>query len=153
MNSEACAEIDFIISNMLPEDLSKIPLEYINLFKEYKSKNYTVTLNFDKPLYEQKLLEDTKIYLAAIYRNFLCTDEEKLQYKEQNDSEIFNNQNISTEPFQDEIFSHKKISNINKVNNSKNLNNDLIVYKKNNIFTIIINKIKNFFGGNHEIYR
>lgn len=78
--SEACSEMDFILNNMDEEFLNKVPNKLKDFFKNNKAKNYKVKIDLSKNLYEQKLLEETEIFLQIIYKLFIASKMEKEQY-------------------------------------------------------------------------
>lgn len=78
--SEACGEMDFIINNLDKSISDKIPDKFKNMFKENKPRNYKTNLVVDKPLYEQKLLEETEIFIQILYKLFLASKSEKNEY-------------------------------------------------------------------------
>ncbi len=149
MNHEACAEMDFIIANMSQEDINKIPESYIKLFKENKSDSYKVKLNNSKPLNEQEILDDTKTYLSAIYREFLCSESEKKEYEKQYQNEIRTEKEQIHQMLQHDIFYNKEArKKFEKEKNSKLIKeNHLTVYKKENFFKKICKNIKKILGG------
>lgn len=68
--AEACSEIDFILTNLNPEDRKKIPESAIKFFKENKSLFYKVNLTTDKPLSEQDLKDETKAFLQILNEKY-----------------------------------------------------------------------------------
>lgn len=152
MNPEACAEMNFIIDNMSRENINKIPEEYIRLFKDNKSMSYVIKLDNSKPLNEQELLEDTKTYLSAIYREFLCSEDEKIKYEKQYQDEMKIEQHKMQEMLKDDIFYNEEARKAFDEKRKKKLEeeNQLIVYKKDNIFSRILKSIKKLFGGKNN---
>jgi len=73
MNFEkACAEVDYIISNLNSDERARIPKDFIDFFKANKDIEYTPTISKDKPLFEQKILDETKAFLYIIYNKYLA---------------------------------------------------------------------------------
>ena len=64
--AEACCEVDFILTNLNPEDKKKIPKTVIKFFKENKSLFYKVNLTTTKPLANQELKDETKAFLQIL---------------------------------------------------------------------------------------
>lgn len=76
---KAFSEVDEIF-NLMPQGLlNKIPNEFKQIIKTEKSINYTP--HIQEPLEECLLKEETIIVLALIYREFLCSKEEKEELK------------------------------------------------------------------------
>ena len=78
--ANACSQMDFILKNLEPEFSNRIPDKIKNFFKNNKSKSYKVNLVTTKPLYEQELLEETKIYIQIIFKLFIAPKTEKERY-------------------------------------------------------------------------
>ena len=77
---EACSQMDYIINNLDEIFVSKIPYRIKDFFKNNKSKTYKVNLDVSKPLYEQDLFEETKIYMQIIFKLFIAPKAEKERY-------------------------------------------------------------------------
>lgn len=78
--ANACSEMNFILENLESDFSSRIPEKIKNFFKNNKSNSYKVNLVTTKPLYEQDLLEETKIYIQIIYKLFIAPKTEKEKY-------------------------------------------------------------------------
>ncbi len=74
----ALKETDYIIRNLPLELQKKIPIDFRNSIVKNMNENYTPN-KFDKnkSLDEQDILDETKLILAAIYRNYIVSDEER----------------------------------------------------------------------------
>jgi len=118
IDKEALAEVDVIIEMMPEDDAAKIPKQLRKFLKEKKSTTYIPNIRTDISLYRQALKEDTKTMCSLIYRNYLCTPEEK-QRLEDEDSEKLS-QHVS-KAVENNVF----ISNIN----SKDGNMDIELEK------------------------
>lgn len=96
--SRAFKETYLIINNLAEELYARIPKKFIKMIKENMSKEYIITL---KELQQKGQMEETKIILSLIYRDFLCdekTKEEliiqeqlKIQEEEEKINNIFGN--------------------------------------------------------------
>ena len=71
------AEIDFILNNTDEKVRSRIPEEFKKLIKNNLDKEYEVNINLESGLESCTLLPKTKDVLSLIYRDYLCTKEEK----------------------------------------------------------------------------
>lgn len=72
---EAFEEIYEIFSLMPKELLKKIPTKFYEMIEEERDTNYSP--NIQEPLEKQKLKNETIIILGLIYRDFLCSLDEK----------------------------------------------------------------------------
>ena len=77
---EACSQMDFIIENLDIVFSKNIPTKIKQFFKINKSSTYKVDLDISKPLYEQELFEETKIYIQIIFKLFIAPKAEKNKY-------------------------------------------------------------------------
>lgn len=69
-----------IIIKMMPKYMQeKINADFINLIEQNKDTNYISKIKFNIPLKYQKLSETTEALLALIYRDYLCTEDERKQ--------------------------------------------------------------------------
>lgn len=127
---EACSEMDYILEHLNPEDLAKIPMAVRDIFKNNKSIFYKVSLDETKPLYEQKLKEETKAFIQIINAKYLTSAESIESLEELLKLDIIE-------------------ENTNKISEIVNIDNDsskeLIIYKGNKIITFIkklLNRLK-----------
>lgn len=74
---EALAEVDIILENTEEELVNKIPHNFKKFIKENKEKNHTIKLQNNKTLMEQNIKQETKQILALLYRDYICSKEEK----------------------------------------------------------------------------
>lgn len=74
---KAFSEVYTILEYSNEEIRNKIPNDFILLIKNNKDVNHKLVLDEKKPLNEQKLLIETREILALIYRNYLCSEDER----------------------------------------------------------------------------
>lgn len=74
---KAFSEIDTILEYSNEEIKNKIPNNFKQLIKNNKDINYKLVLDEKKSLNEQKLLIETREILALIYRDYLCSEDER----------------------------------------------------------------------------
>ncbi len=142
INTCAFTEVKDIINHMETRVYNKIPKEVIELIEENENKEYKPNIDYSKNINNQILLEDTKIILALIYREFVCSKEkrEELIRREQiKISKIEEEKRKKYNP--NELFKKKEIE-AKKQETTEDTR--MTLYKKS-IFTRIINKIKNIF--------
>ena len=76
---KAFSEVEQIIK-LMPESLQKkIPDRFKNIISTEKSQAYIP--NIKESFEKCNIMEETKIVLAVIYRDFLCSEEEKKEIK------------------------------------------------------------------------
>lgn len=76
---EAFSEIDEIFKLMPISFINKIPIKFRNMIHNEKSKEYQPII--EEPLENYTLKDETIIILSLIYRDFLCSKEEKEKLK------------------------------------------------------------------------
>ena len=117
---EAFSEISEILK-LMPEELkNKIPEEFINMVEKEKSKEYFP--NIKEPIEEVPLKKETIVILGLIYRDFLCSSEEKeLLYEEEKQELKLLNQEV--EEVKEKINYNDMLKNISKTK-IENQNNE-----------------------------
>ena len=137
---EAFSEIEQII-NLMPENLSnKIPTRFKNIINTEKSKTYFPKIQ--EPFEDCKIMEETSIILAIIYRDFLCDQEERNKLKIRDAEKIKEYEETLKEKYNpDNLF--QKNNNIDS-NNSENIT-ALVEIKEKTLFQKIFDKIKKIF--------
>ena len=133
-------EVDEILNYLSNEDLLKIPEDVRQAIKDNKDKEYIWKYDISKELKDQGLSKDTIILLSYLNMEYLLNQEQKQFMKELhafNEKKLEQKKSKQYNP--DDIFKNKDIEEIQDTEWQS-----LIVYKEN-IFTKIINKIKNIF--------
>jgi len=133
---QSFSDISIIIKMMSPYMQSRISDKFIQFIEENKDKSYQSLIDNTLPLESQELSPNTKTVLALIYRDYLCSEDER--------------QNFILKQFekQKRIEEEKKAKYEINFKNNQNTNQDLtsiIEYKKINIFTKLLNALKKFF--------
>ena len=148
---EAFSEISEIIK-LMPESLrKKIPNDFINNIELNKDNEYNPIIK--EPIEEQKLKRETEIILGIIYRDYLCSYEERKKLKEKDNIElrkIIQKKDEEARKKYDvnNIFNNNKatlefINKDNKVMQNNNEEKELSIIN-DNFFQKIISKIKDF---------
>ena len=135
MNAKTAAQLLSIIKNSNQEVMNRIPKGFVK-FLEMESKDAKQeVINFDNPNWEDELEEETQVYLALIYRDYIVTmeerkaliEEEKKLRKLQNLNERYatnqrpqQNNTIDTNTIKEQ---QNIVDNTNNTNNSNNINN------------------------------
>ena len=135
--SVAITEVLYILK-YLPKDMTaNIPTNFLNFLNENSIPDYKPDFDLSKGLDNVRLKHKTKILLAIIYRNYICSEQERLDYdkillQHENEYQIKLKEKYNT----DNIFKETKTSDDNN-----NDINQLVIYKKS-YFTRIKDFIK-----------
>ena len=142
---KAYCEVDIILEQMEEEYVNKIPRELRNLFKEQKRKGYLPKIKVDIPLADQNLMKKTIAILAMLNLNYWCEDEkekqELIQMYSENDRKREEELREKYNP--DNLFDKKDIDVEETTKNTES--KELIEYKKENFFKMILRKIFSIF--------
>lgn len=123
--SVAITEVLYILK-YLPKDMtSNIPSDFLEFFNENAISTYKPDFDLSKGLDSVKLNHKTKILLAIIYRNYICSEQERLDYdkiliQNENEHQIKLKEKYNTDNIFKETKTEKNSDNINK----------LVIYKK-----------------------
>ena len=140
INNKAFSETINIIEHMDEKLKLRIPNKFIEMLNNNKDDNYIVNIDYSKSINEQKLLRETRIILSLIYRDYICSIEERKQ--------IIENDNIELKRIEEELKEKYNIDNIFKKRQETKPKEILIVEYKENFFTKILNIIKTLFNIN-----
>lgn len=144
---EAFSEVEQIL-NLMPTNLSnKIPLRLKQIISTEKSKTYSPKIS--EPLEECTLKEETTVILAVIYRDFLCSKQEREKLIERDSNKLLEFEKELREKYNpDDIFKNRK--NLQTTFENKiSEENAIIEYKEKNFIQKIFEKIKHLFKGKY----
>ena len=143
---EAFTEVYEIIKLMPTELSDKIPNEFIKIIEEEKDSTYYPKIK--EPIENEKLKDETVVILGLIYRDFLCSEEERkfLLEKEERELKEFEQEldkKMREKYNPDDLFKNNK----KKIKGDLNSNSkdNVIIYKKEKWYKKIIDIIKKFF--------
>lgn len=129
---KSAVEINAIFENLPKDILEKIPSTVKVFFKQIASDTYSFKYDASKNLNEQNLMPKTKGVLALIYRDYICTKEERIEYVQKYNSFLEERQNMKQSIIQENI--------------EKPFNTDLpVALEKENWYTKLFNSIKKLF--------
>ena len=140
----AYKEVYVILRNMNENDVKAIPQSFLNMIKNRMNKNYEFKLQENVEFENQELLRETKAILAYIFLNYWGTEEQKTKIKMKFKNDIIKEEQSKATYNPNDLFKNNKISNISS-NIAQPKEVHLVEYKKGNIFTKLINIIKNIF--------
>ena len=84
--NEAFTEVNEIIKMMPDELVNKIPSKFREMLEDERDKEYNPKIQ--EPLEKCKLKNETIIILGLIYRDFLCSQDEKRRLQEKDAREL-----------------------------------------------------------------
>ena len=137
--SVAITEVLYILK-YLPKDMTaNIPTNFLKYLNENSIPDYKPDFDLSKGLDNVRLKHKTKILLAIIYRNYICSEQERLDY----DKILLQNENEYQVKFKEKYNTDNIFKETKTEKNSDNIN-QLVIYKKS-YFTRIIDFIKKIF--------
>ena len=80
--SKAYLEVETVLLTLDDSLKKKIPENVMKALAENKDKKYIFDYDFTKTIHEQDISVEAKIMLAKIYKDYLCSDEEREKWKE-----------------------------------------------------------------------
>ena len=136
INSEVYTDISIIIS-MMPIDMkNKISDNFINFIEDNKSNNYISNINPKIPIKKQNIRKETKEMMGIIYRDYLCSNEQRKKLIEKENQEIKKYEETIREKYNPDNLFKNKATKVEKIENSV----AMVEYKES-----IFIKIKNWF--------
>lgn len=141
---KAFSEVEQIIK-LMPESLQKkIPNRFINIISTEKSQAYTP--NIKEPFEECNIMKETKIILAVIYRDFLCSEEEKKEIKLKDSQKLIEYEEELRERYNTDNIFKNRINTSNNLSIEKNECTAIVEVKDKSFLRRIFEKIKNLFN-------
>jgi len=137
ITKETFSEVYDIIYNMGIE--SEIPKSFIELIDSNRDKEYKVNIDYTQNLNKQELQKGTRVILSLIYRDYLCTPEEREILIQKDKEEL--------KRIEEEIREKYNIDNLFKKKEEDKPKEEMQMIKieKETFWTKILNKIKLFF--------
>lgn len=135
----AATEVLDILEYLPKSTVNKIPNKFKEFLKENSNVDYKPNFDYSKGLDKIKLTHKTKLLLAMIYQNYICSEEEKINY-----NKILHE---NEEKYQKELREKYNPENIFKKDNKSNTNTNININEENNTYMIeykenIFTKIK-----------
>lgn len=142
---EAFTEVNEIIKMMPDELVNKIPSKFREMLEDERDKEYNP--NIQEPLEKCKLKNETIIILGLIYRDFLCSQDEKRRLQEKDARELQEVQKAIEEEIRekynpDDIFKKKNEKKIEYQNTEET---SIIVIQEEKWYKKIFNLIRGLF--------
>ena len=140
---EAFVEVSEVFKLMPKTMLDKIPNRFRQIIENEKSTTYTS--NIKEPLEQCTLKEETIIILSLIYRDFLCSKEEKERLQYRDAKKIKEAEDELREKYNpDNIFKNRDKANIDNTTEIQD-NLSLVKYEEDKWYKKIFNIIKRIF--------
>lgn len=137
----AATEVLSILDYLPKYEVDKIPNKFKEFLKENSNSDYTPNFDYSLGLDKIELNHKTKLLLAMIYRNYICSEEQKLEYdKLLNENEEKYQSFIREKYNPDDIFKKVNKAKNTDVEMSENNTNTALVEYKESFFT----RFKNF---------
>ncbi|MBP3502602.1 MAG: hypothetical protein J6K42_03890 [Clostridia bacterium] len=138
---DAMAELLYYLKGIDEQEIAKIPIKLIDYFKVNASKDYVCKFDYNKPLKELNLKDETKALIGMIYINYICENKEQKQ-------RILAKLNDNEKKYQKELNVKYNVNYLFKHNKCTAENNEeqraLLKYSENKWYKKIISKIKNW---------
>ena len=109
-DANAMAEVLYYLKGIKQKDIDKIPEKFIEYLNENASKEYKCNFDYNKPLKDLNLLDETRGIIGMICYNYWCiTEIQKKQYLEKlNENEKIYQEMIRKKYNPDNIFKNRK---------------------------------------------
>ena len=133
---KAFKEISELIKFFPRSEYRRIPKSFINFIEEHMDNNYDYIVEHIDDFQNQEMLDETKIILSIIYRDFIASDEVKKQIYETENFELLQEEKRIREKYNPDNLFKNRDNKVEPVEKSV-----AMVEYKESIFT----KIKNWF--------
>ena len=145
--SKAYSEVYSFINALGNEYKNKIPNTVYNIIRDNRDKDYNPIIKKEQTIQKGMLSHEALSLIAALNLQYWCKDdEEKKRLKK---SYILNNEKEKEKYSYDKLFKNDK-KNCNIAKNDDEINNNVMIEYKNNIFTKFMNFIKSVFMGKNR---
>lgn len=105
--NQAFSEVYDVINHMSKEMQEKIPKSFVNLIKDNRDLDFKFYIDYSIDIKEQ-LLEETKVILSLIYRDYLCDKEKREKLLAIDLEEIRREETVLQEKYKIDFESRKK---------------------------------------------
>ena len=139
---EAFAEVEEILKIMPIDLVSKIPLKVLRVISENRAEDYNVKIQ--EPVGGQNLKPETIAILGLLYRDYICTPEEREKLQTEDKEELEKIEREMQQQYDIGNVFDKRKNNINQETNEQ-AQTELVLYKEQNFIQRIFNLIKGLF--------
>lgn len=142
---KAFKELDEILKYFPKREYEKIPESFIKFIETNMDNNYEYIVEHIDDFQNQKMMEETKVLLSIVYRDFIASTSVKKQIIEMENVELLQEEKMIQEKYNpDNLFKNRK----NTLNNyEENIQEEtsMVEYNEKNFLQKIFDKILNFF--------
>ena len=138
---KAFKELSEIIKFFPKNEYRKIPKSFIDFIEENMDNSYEYIVAHVDDFQNQEMLEETKILLSIVYRDFISSSEEQKQIIKKEKNELLQEEKRIREKYNPDNLFKNKVEKVETVENSV-----AMVEYKESFFTKIKNWFKGFFG-------
>ena len=140
----AATEVVYILDYFSEEFKANIPTNFLKFLNEQAIPDYNPNFDFSHGLDRLELRNKTKALLAMIYRNYMCSEKEKVEY-EKNLKQNENTYQVELrEKYNPDNIFQKDKKEYNTLNNERD-NVQLVKYKESKLIKFI-NWFKKLFN-------
>ncbi len=140
----AYAEVYTILEYLDEEEKKKIPPQVLEAIEQSRNKEYIFDIEDDIELKDQILLPETRAILFNLFRDYLSEPWQKEKIIKMQREERERNEQKKKQMYNSDVFVKEENSIENSKTESKNENDELVVYNEN-IFKKIWGYIKRLF--------
>jgi len=141
---KAFKEFREIVKFFPKNEYKKIPKSFIKFIEENMDNNYEYKVEHVDDFHNQKMLEETRILLSIVYRDFIASDEEKKQIIKLENEELLQEEKIKQEKYDINVLFEKRVNDKIKIENEVLIEKNIIVLKEK-WYKKLLNKIRDFF--------
>ena len=143
---QALSEVYSIINHLDNNLYKKIPDNFIKMIENNRDLKYDVDIDYTKNINEQNLLHETRVILSLIYRDYLCTKEEREKIILKDKKELEQNEQMLREKYKIDFDKRNKEKTKKEINyEEKSKTQALVEIKPKAWYEKLIEKILRFF--------
>lgn len=139
---KALKELSEIIKFFPRNEYRKIPKTFVNFIEENKDDNYQYMIEHIDDFQNQAMLDETRVLLSIVYRDFIASNKEKKQITDMEKNELLEEEERIREKYNpDNIFKKRDTQQKENV-----ITNEVAMIEyKESVFTKIKNWVKRTF--------
>ena len=143
---QAFSEVYSIINHLDNNLYKKISDNFIKMIENNRDLKYDVDIDYTKNINEQNLLHETRVILSLIYRDYLCTKEEREKIILKDKKELEQNEQMLREKYKIDFDKRNKEKTKKEINyEEKSKTQALVEIKPKAWYEKLIEKILRFF--------
>ena len=136
MNKISFNETYDIICHLDRKLYNKIPKDFIKFIEQNIDYNYKVNIDYSKSINEQKLQRDTRVLLSLIYRDYLCSLDEKNRLIQEDKLKLIELKDKKRKKYDSNNLFRNSNTKKDKIFQNENSNKEMQVLKNNWFFFI-----------------